>query len=52
MDKMRITFSEPKDNLVRSRKGLIRSLGLKVKARPNTYKKATYSIVNVGMKDL
>ena len=34
MDEMRITSSEPKDNLVRSGKGLITSLGIKAKARP------------------
>ena len=34
MDKTRISYSEPKDNLTRSGKGLITSLGLKVKSRP------------------
>ena len=35
LDKMRITSSDPKDDSVRSVKGLITSLGLKTKARPN-----------------
>ena len=35
LDKMRITSSEPKDNLVRSGKGLITSLGIKSKAMPH-----------------
>ena len=34
LDKMRITYLESKDNLGRSVKGLIASLGLKAKARP------------------
>ena len=52
MDKMRITYSYPKDNLVRSGKGLINYLGLKAKSRPKKYKKARYSIGNITMKDL
>ena len=35
LDKMRITYSDPKYNLVRSQKGLITYLGLNVKASPN-----------------
>ena len=35
MYKMIITSSDPKDNLVRSGKGLITSLGLKAKVIPN-----------------
>ena len=42
--KIKITSSESKDNLGRSVKLLITSLGLKAKARPNKYKKATYPI--------
>ena len=34
LEKIRITFSYPKDNLVRSGKELITSLGIKDKARP------------------
>ena len=34
LDKMRITSSDPKDNLVRSGKGLIASLGIKSKTIP------------------
>ena len=34
LDKMRITSSDPKDNLGRSGKGLINFLGLKAKTRP------------------
>ena len=52
LEKMIITSTEPKDNLGRSVKGLINSLGLKAKSRPNKYKKARYAIVNVSMKDL
>ena len=40
LDKMIITSSDPKDNMVISVKGLITSMGLKAKARPNKYKKA------------
>ena len=39
-DKIRITSSESKYNLEKSGKGLITSMGLKAKARPNKYKKA------------
>ena len=52
LDKIRITYSESKDNCVRSGKGLIISLVIKSKARPKKYKKARYSIVNVSKKDL
>ena len=52
LEKMKITSSESKDNLGRSGKGLITSLGLNAKARPKKYKKARYSIVNVSKKDL
>ena len=51
LDKMRITSSYPKDNLIISGKGLIIFLGLKAKERPNKYKKAKYAIGNVSMKD-
>ena len=52
MDKMRITSSDSKVKLVRSRKGLITSLGLTAKTGPNKYKKARYAIGNVSKKDL
>ena len=44
LDKMRITSSDPKDNLGRSGKGLITSLVLKSNVRPKKYKKARYAI--------
>ena len=52
LDKIRITSSEPKDNLGISGKGLITSLGLKAKTRPYKYKKSRHAIGNVSMKDL
>ena len=36
----------------RSEKGLITSLGLKAKIRPNKYKKVRYAIGNVSKKEL
>ena len=48
---MKITSSESKNNLGRSVKGLITSLGLKAKFRPYKYKKARYSIRNISNKD-
>ena len=52
LDKMKITSSEPKDNLVRSGKGLITSLGLKTNVWSKKIKTARYSITNVSMKYL
>ena len=52
MDKMKITSSESKFKLVISVKGLITSLGLKAKARPKKYKKASCTIGNFSKKDL
>ena len=52
LDKMKTTYSDPKDDLGRSGKGLITSLGLKYKTIPKKYKKSRYAIVNVSMKDL
>ena len=49
---MIITSSEPKDNFGRSRKRLIKSLGIKDKVSIKKYKKARYSIKNVSIKDL
>ena len=52
LDKMKIKSSEPIDNLVRSGKGLITSLGIKAKASPKKYKKSKYAIGNVSKKYL
>ena len=52
MDKIKITYSESKGKLGRSGKGLITSLGLKAKLRPNKYKKAGYTIGNISKNDL
>ena len=51
LDKMKITLSESKDNLVRSVKGLITSLGIKAKVRPHKYKNSRYAIGNVSKKN-
>ena len=52
LDKMIITSSETKDNLVISGNILITSLGLKAKASPKKYKKASYAIGNISMKNI
>ena len=52
IEKTRITSSESKDDLGRSGKVLITSLGIKAKTRPNKYKTARYAIRNVSKKDL
>ena len=52
LEKMRITYSESKYNLGRSRKGLITSLVLKAKSRPKKCKNSRYAIINVSKKDL
>ena len=44
LDKMKITSSESKDNLVISGKGLITSLGIKAKAIPKKCKKENFAI--------
>ena len=49
---MRNTSSYPEYNSGRSGKGLINSLSLKSTARPKSYKKLRYSILNVSMKYL
>ena len=49
---MKISSSESKDNLGRSGKGFIISMGLKAKSRLKKYKKAWYAIVNVSKKEL
>ena len=52
LDKIKITSSESKEELERSGKVLITSLGLKAKVRPQKYKKASYAIVNISKKEL
>ena len=52
LDMMKITYSGPKGKLKRSGKGLITSLGLMAKVRPQKYKKLMYAIKNVITKDL
>ena len=51
LDKIKITSSESKDNLRRSVKGFINSLGIKAKARTHKYKKSRYAIGNFSKKD-
>ena len=51
LNKMKITSSESKGKLERSGKGLIASLGLKAKVRPQEYKKARYAIRNIIKKE-
>ena len=51
LEKMRITSSDPKDNLGRSVKGLITSLGIKAKEIPMKYKKSSYAIGIFTKKD-
>ena len=52
LDKMKITSSESKGKLERLGQGLITSLGLKAKVRPQKYKKARYAIGNVLLTDI
>ena len=52
LEKTRITSSYPKYYLGILGKGLITSMGLKAKARPNKCKKARYAIGNFSMKNL
>ena len=52
LDKMKITSSESKGKLEISGKGLITSLGFKIKSRSHKYKKTRYAIGNVSKKDL
>ena len=52
LDKMRITSPESKVKLGISVKGLITSLSLKAKTRPNKYKNSRYAIGNVSKKYL
>ena len=50
LDKMKITSSESKDNLVKSVKVFITYLGLKGKVRPHKFKKSRYAIGNCSKK--
>ena len=52
MDKIKITSSESKGRMERSRKGLITSLVFKAKVRSQKNKKASYAIRNFSKKDL
>ena len=52
LDKTRMIYSEPRDNLLISVKGLITSLDIGSKASPKKHKKARHAIVNVSMKEL
>ena len=52
LNKMKITSSDSKEKLERSGKGLITSLGFRVKVRPHKYKKAKYAIGNVSKKEI
>ena len=51
LDKIKITYSESKDNLGRSGKGLIASMGLKAKPMPKKCRKARYAIGNFIIKN-
>ena len=51
LEKMIITSSETKYNLVISEKGLNTSIGLKAKASPKKYKQAMYFIGNFSKND-
>ena len=52
MDKMRITSSEPKDNVGISEKGFNNSLGIKAKSGPKKLQNSRYSIKKFSMKYL
>ena len=52
IDKMRITYSEPKYYLGRAGKDLITSMGLKTNVRSEKCKKSRYDIANVNIKYL
>ena len=49
---METTSSESKVKMEESGKWLVTALALKTKARSKEYKKASYAIINVSMKDL
>ena len=52
LNKLETTSSESRGKLGRSGKGLVTALDLKTKLRSQKYKKATYAIVNISMKEL
>ena len=52
MDNMETTSSESKVKMEGSGKWLVTAMALKTKARSTKYKKASYAIGNVSMKDL
>ena len=52
LNKMETTYSESKEKLERSGKGLLTALDFKSKVRLPKYKKARHSIGNVSEKDL
>ena len=52
LNNMEITFSESKEKLEISGKGLITSLGFKAKVRPHKYKKARYAIRKFSKAEL
>ena len=52
LDKMKITSSDSKGKLERSGKGLITSLGFKIKARSQIFKKARHAIGKVSENDI
>ena len=52
LNKMETTSSESKVKMEGSVKWLVTALALKTKARSKKYKKASYAIGNVSMKDL
>ena len=52
LNNMETTFSESKEKLERSGKGLVTALGFKTKVRSIKYKKEKYAIGNVSEKDI
>ena len=52
LNNMKITYSETKEKLERSGKGLVTAQYFENKVRSKNYKKATYAIGNVSEKDL
>ena len=52
LNKMETTYSESKEKLERSGKGLVTALDFKTKVRSPKYKKSRYAIGNVSEKDL
>ena len=52
LEKMKIKYSDSKEKLERSGRGLITSLGFEAKVRSRKCKNSRYTIVNVSKKDL